>query len=50
MQSQSKQIIRTSPSIKPPEITKQQIVLVQMASLQNSKNPNSLNISETIFL
>ena len=49
-QSQSQQIMRTGPSIKPPEITKQQIALAQMASLQNSQNPNSINASQAIPL
>ena len=35
-QCKSQQIIRTAPSIRPDEITKQQISLAQMASLQNS--------------
>ena len=49
-QSQSQQIIRAAPSIKPPEITKHQIGFAQIASLQNSQNSKSLNASEAIPL
>ena len=49
-QSQSQQIMRTTPPIKSPEITKQQIALAQMASLQNSQNPNSISVSQAIPL
>ena len=49
-QSQSQQIMRTTPPIKAPEITKQQIALAQMASLQNSQNPNSISASQAIPL
>jgi hypothetical protein len=43
-QSFSQQIIRQKPSFK-NEITKQQIALAQMASLQNLQNPGNFNAS-----